>query len=241
MQLNWKILSLSGLSALALIAAPFAMTHFAQAQNGDMAPGARGPRGHHLEQLNLSDEQSTQIEAIRTEAQGQMRAILTPEQQAAVGDNEGPRAWRSLDLTEEQRSQMQAIREASKAEVEAILTDEQRQQLAQIHAERGERGPRGNHFEQLNLTEEQSSQIEAIRTETRSQMQAVLTPEQQAAVGENEGPRAWRSLDLTEAQRSQMQAIREASKERIDAVLNDEQRQQLEQMREERGDRGPAS
>jgi periplasmic protein CpxP/Spy len=228
MKRNWKRLSLGSLSAIALIAAPLTFTHLANAQ------GPGGPRGHHFEQLNLTEEQSTQIEAIRTDARSQMQAILTPEQQAATAGESGPRAWRSLDLSEDQRSQMQAIRDASKEKIDALLTAEQRQQLEQMHAERG--GP-GGHLEQLNLTEEQSTQIEAIRTDTRSQMQAILTPEQQAATAGESGPRAWRSLDLSEEQRSQMQAIRDASKEKIDALLTDEQRQQLEQMHEQRGDR----
>jgi periplasmic protein CpxP/Spy len=232
MKRNWKRLYLGSLSAIALIAAPLTMTHFAHAQGA----GPGGP-GHHFDQLNLTEEQSTQIEAIRTDAHSQMQAILTPEQQAATEGEEGRHAWRSLDLSEEQRSQMQTIREASKAKIDALLTAEQRQQLAQMHAERGERGSQGGHFEQLNLTEEQSTQIEAIHTDAHSQMQAILTPEQQAATAGESGPRAWRSLDLSEEQRSQMQAIRDASKEKIDALLTDEQRQQLEQMREQRGDR----
>jgi periplasmic protein CpxP/Spy len=242
MKLNWKTLSLGSLSAIALIATPLAFTHLANAQGPGEGIGGRsgGSRGGHFEQLNLTEEQSTQIEAIRTDARSQMQAILTPEQQAATAGESGPRAWRSLDLSEDQRSQMQVIRDASKEKTDALLTAEQRQQLEQMHAERGERGGpggRGDHLEQLNLTEEQSTQIQAIRTDTRSQMQAILTPEQQAATAGESGPRAWRSLDLSEEQRSQMQAIRDASKEKIDALLTDEQRQQLEQMHEQRGDR----
>jgi periplasmic protein CpxP/Spy len=136
---NWKTLSLASLSAIALIAAPLAMTHLAQAQDAGQGPGGmRGRGGHHFEQLNLTEAQSTQIEAIRADAHSQMQAILTPQQQAAVGD-EGPRGWRDLDLSEEQRSQIQTIREASKERIDAVLTDEQRQQLEQMHQQREER------------------------------------------------------------------------------------------------------
>ena len=116
----------------------------------------------------------------------------------------------------------------------AILTDEQRQTLETLHSEG--RGGRGRGLEDLNLTDEQSAQIEAIRAEARSQQAALLTAEQQAILGDGElGRGAGKSLDLTDEQREQMRAIHEASHEQIAAILTDEQRQQLP---EHRGNRG---
>lgn len=228
---NLKTIAFGGLTALTLIAA---MTHLPA-----RADGTGGPRrGHALEQLNLSAEQTSQIEAIRADAKSQMQAVLTPEQQTAAAAD-GGHGWRQLNLTDAQRSQMQSVREASKAKIDAVLTADQRQQLAAAEtAEHAEgRGP-GHGFDKLNLTADQSSKIEAIRTDTRSQIQAVLTPEQQTAVeGSGNHREAWRQLNLSDAQRSQMQAIREASKIKIDAVLTAEQRQQLAQMHQNRGDR----
>ncbi len=85
-------------------------------------------------------------------------------------------------------------------------------------------------MEDLNLTDAQTAEIEAIRTAARSQAEAVLTPEQQAIVANSDSPReAMRSLDLTDAQRQQLRSIHEDSHQKINAVLTDEQRQQLPQ------------
>lgn len=228
---NLKTIAFGGLTALMLIAA---MTHLPA-----RADGTGGPRrGHALEQLNLSAEQTSQIEAIRADTKSQMHAVLTPEQQTAAAADSS-HGWRQLNLTDAQRSQMQSIREASKAKIDAVLTADQRQQLATAEtAEQAEGGGRGHGLDKLNLTADQSSQIEAIRTDARSQMRAVLTPEQRtAAEGSGDQRGAWRQLNLSDAQRSQMQAIREASKAKTDAVLTAEQRQQLDQIHQERGDR----
>jgi periplasmic protein CpxP/Spy len=231
MTFNWKTISLASLSAMTLIAAPLAMTHLAQAQE----LGRDGLGHDRFEQLDLTEAQSTQLETIRNNTRSQIQAVLTPEQQTTL-DNEGPRGLKSLGFSEDQRSQIRSIREASKEEIGTVLTDEQ-QQLAQMHRGRGAMGGEGRHpLEQLDLTEDQSTQIEAIRSDVRSQIQDVLTSEQQEIV-ENEGPRSLRSLDLSEDQRSQIRSIREDSEEEIEAVLNDEQRQQLEQMRENREER----
>lgn len=102
----------------------------------------------------------------------------------------------------------------------------------------------GRRFEQLNLTEAQSDQIESIRTETRSQMEAVLTPEQRETLAASDSPRrGFRSLDLSDEQRSQIRDLKEGSREQINAILTEEQRQQLGEMRGRwgRGGRGDRS
>ncbi len=236
MKFNLVSITLGSLAALTLVVAPFGMMRFAHAEGGG--------RGHHLEQLNLSDEQAAQIEALRTSAHDQMEAILTDEQRTALesSENQGRRAWRQLDLSEDQRSQLRTIRESTREQIGALLTDEQRQQMEAMHeGRRGRRGGRGGHLEQLDLTDAQSAEIEAIRTNTRSQMEALLTDEQRTALenSEAEGRRAWRQLDLSEEQRSQMRELREASREQVQGVLTEEQRQQLEELHGEgRGRRG---
>lgn len=236
MKFNLVSITLGSLAALTLVAAPFGMMRFAHAEGGG--------RGHHLEQLNLSDEQAAQIEALRTSAHDQMEAILTDEQRTALENSEsqGRRAWRQLDLSEDQRSQLRTIRESTREQIGALLTDEQRQQMEAMHeGRRGRRGGRGGHLEQLDLTDAQSAEIEAIRTNTRSQMEALLTDAQRTALenSEAEGRRAWRQLDLSEEQRSQMRELRESSREQVQGVLTEEQRQQLEELHGEgRGRRG---
>ena len=227
MNFNFKTLSLGSLAAIALIAAPLTWVHTANAEGN-------GRGGYPLEQLTLTEAQSSQVEAIRTETRSQMEAVLTPEQRQTLAASDSPReGFRALDLSDDQRSEIRSLRESSREQINAILTDEQRQQLAELPGRgdqggQGNRGGRGQHLEALNLTEAQSTQIEAIRSDARSQMEAVLTAEQRATLGDGEPDRrAWKSLDLTDEQREQMQAIHEASHEQISAVLTEEQRQQL--------------
>ena len=100
------------------------------------------------------------------------------------------------------------------------------------------------HF--LNLTAEQQAQIEQIRQNKRSQIDAILTTEQKAQLqserenrgnlhaGENRGmPRLFASLNLTDEQRSQIEAVMRSSKEEMDAILTPEQRQQLQEHKQQ--------
>jgi Spy/CpxP family protein refolding chaperone len=98
-------------------------------------------------------------------------------------------------------------------------------------------GQRQGKFADLNLTQDQKDKIAQIHKDTRSQMQAVLTPDQRNklnAARENgqgrQGRRAaMAALNLTDAQKTQMRTIRESAKSKIQAVLTAEQRQQWEQ------------
>ena len=114
-----------------------------------------------------------------------------------------------------------------------------------------ERGP----WKELNLTDAQKTQIQAIRRDSRIKFEAVLTPEQKAkleaakqarraewqarkAQGQTQGQAGQRQrkdnfaeLNLTEAQKTQMRQIRESEKQQIQAVLTPEQRQKLKQFR----------
>lgn len=220
MKLKLKSISLGGLAAVALLAAPLALLKSANAEGS-------GHQGPNFEQINLTEAQSSQIEAIRTDSRSQISALLTPEQRTAFANSAGRGGFRELDLTDEQRSQIRTIKKGSREQISAVLTDEQRQELMAMRPE-GRGHGRGDRFEALNLTDAQSAQIEAIRTETKSQMEALLTPEQQATLSAgDEGRKGFRNFDLTDEQREQMQAIHEASHEKINAVLTPEQRQQL--------------
>ncbi|MEA5507818.1 P pilus assembly/Cpx signaling pathway, periplasmic inhibitor/zinc-resistance associated protein [Halotia wernerae UHCC 0503] len=96
--------------------------------------------------------------------------------------------WQSLGLTDAQKAQMQSIRRDTRAKIEAILTPEQKAKLAaaketrqaQRQAGQGQRPGKGKGWAELNLTEAQKTQMRQIRESSKQQMQALLTPEQQA-------------------------------------------------------------
>jgi Spy/CpxP family protein refolding chaperone len=104
-------------------------------------------------------------------------------------------------------------------------------------------------WDQLNLTDAQKQQLRQIGKDTHDQIQAVLTPDQQAQLktlmqnrqGQNHqagqdhqgGQNLWASLNLTDAQKAKIKAIQEAQKPRMQAVFTPEQQQQLQQMRQQ--------
>ncbi len=111
-----------------------------------------------------------------------------------------------------------------------------------------ERGP----WKELGLTDTQKTQIQAIRRDSRTKFEAVLTPEQKAKLeaakqarqaqrqagqgqrqpGQRSRKGGFAELNLTEAQKTQMRQIRESEKQQIQAVLTPEQRQKLEQLQQ---------
>lgn len=197
------------------------------------------------EEINLTTDQQAALDEIKEDAHTQAATILTEDQLAALDGKTGRerrQAMRRLDLSDEQRTQLQEIREQSRTAVDEVLTDEQQAQLQAMRAERGERrkNRRGEFAEELNLTPEQQAELDAIKEDARTQVEAVLTEDQLTAL-EGKTGREWmqtlRSLDLSEDQRTQLQAIREESRAAADDVFTDEQKAQLQEMRAERGNR----
>jgi Spy/CpxP family protein refolding chaperone len=102
----------------------------------------------------------------------------------------------------------------------------------------GKKGP----WQELGLTDAQKEQIKQIKNSTRTQIEAVLTPEQRAklqaakqAAGQGQrqrGKEVWQSLNLTDAQKAQIRQIKETSQQQIEAVLTPEQRAKLQQIRQ---------
>ncbi len=86
--------------------------------------------------------------------------------------------------------------------------------------------------------------MQAIRSNTHAQIEAMLTPEQKATLTDGRGTRrgqgrqwGWAKLNLTEQQKTQMRQIRESSQQQMLAVLTPEQRQQMQEMRQNMGSR----
>jgi len=105
--------------------------------------------------------------------------------------NRMPRHRNFLNLTSDQQAQMQEIHENERSQIDNILTVEQKTQLETARENQGarrrgeNRGMPGRRFDSLNLTEEQRSQIESVRSAAREQMDAILTPEQRQQMEQN--------------------------------------------------------
>ncbi len=93
------------------------------------------------------------------------------------------------------------------------------------------------HGHTLNLTAAQKAQLKQIHVATRSQINAILTPTQQAqlasAKGQGQAGKVWSSLNLTADQKAKLRALRQSEKQQTDAVLTPAQRQQLQQQRQQ--------
>jgi Spy/CpxP family protein refolding chaperone len=84
--------------------------------------------------------------------------------------------------------------------------------------------------EELNLTEEQQAEIEAVLASRRAEVDAILTDEQQQqfrqAMQERQGFRsAVGAIDnLTDAQKESLRAVFQSARQEISGILTDEQR-----------------
>jgi periplasmic protein CpxP/Spy len=107
-------------------------------------------------------------------------------------------------------------------------------------------------WDNLNLSDQQKQQLEQIRKDTRTQIEAVFTPQQleqlkaarqnhqpgqapqpgQAHQGHRGGFMA--SLNLSDAQKAKIKEIMQAQKSRMQAVFTPAQQQQLQQMHQQR-------
>ncbi len=95
---------------------------------------------------------------------------------------------------------------------------------------------RGALPQQLNLTEEQKTQLKGIQENYRSKIENILTDEQKkelkAAQGQGTGRKGMPPLNLTDAQKQQLKDLRQSQRQEIENVLTAEQKQQLQKMRQ---------
>lgn len=89
-------------------------------------------------------------------------------------------------------------------------------------------------IEQLNLTDDQSAQLAALRQNTRSQLEAVVSPEQrqrfQTTWQQEDIRSAIAAMNLTPDQRQQVRSILQTSRQQAAQVLTAEQKQELRQL-----------
>jgi periplasmic protein CpxP/Spy len=93
----------------------------------------------------------------------------------------------------------------------------------------------GAQLEQLNLTASQKDKITQIRTASRKEIQALLTPEQrqkwQLARQNRQRPEASPEVNLSDDQKAKIRSVRQNTRRQIEAVLTPEQLQKWEQIR----------
>ncbi|MBZ5630120.1 MAG: hypothetical protein LAO06_14775 [Acidobacteriia bacterium] len=167
-------ISITLLLTTLLAAALLAQTATPPADNGP-APhrmGAMSQRGFErmAQQLNLTDPQKTQIQGLFQAQRTQAQSI-----------------WQDSSLTPQQRQdKFRQLRESTHQQVTAVLTPEQQRQMQQMRAQREGMGGGMGPFARLNLTSDQKSKIQPLIQSQHQQVQAVrldssLTPEQRQA------------------------------------------------------------
>lgn len=212
-----------------------------------------GPEGKHPHQarmdrwavlsgVSLTDEQKTQVEAVKQEygskfkeARSKIDGILTDEQRkvrdeavkaARAAGKRGEEVWKdakaAVTLTDEQKTKMadarrsvEALRKEAREKLLAILTPEQKEHLHRPHQERPGHAAMGHDSEMLdclNLTEEQKAKIAELKKEY--------------------GPKIADARKATDALRNEVH-------EKILAQLTPEQKAQLQQKREHRREYKP--
>ncbi|MEM9925494.1 MAG: Spy/CpxP family protein refolding chaperone, partial [Cyanobacteria bacterium P01_D01_bin.50] len=119
-----KLSFLASAIALTLTAIPF--TAQADINSSEPVIVAQGRKEGKLQRLNLTDEQKTQMQAIKEDARAQMKEILTQDQleklETAKANGQKKRGvWRTLNLTEDQKAELKKIRESKRSQIEAIL------------------------------------------------------------------------------------------------------------------------
>jgi Spy/CpxP family protein refolding chaperone len=122
-----------------------------------LAERPHGPGGNFFGQLDLSDEQKSQIQELRKNGANreEIRSVLNADQLAKLEELRGQgreprgknldRMQEHLDLSDQQVEEMRSIIEAggTREEVHEVLTDEQREKLKEAKAHRPYKGGKG--------------------------------------------------------------------------------------------------
>lgn len=179
------------------------------------------------DKLTLTAAQKTKMEQLRQSVNTQIEQVLTPEQLPKFKQIESQRqarhqAHQMLNLTADQKAKMKAIRQADRQQFNAILTPAQQAQIKQDQSREND-GWKAR-LDRLNLTPEQKTKLEQLKTTTDDQMSAILTPEQRQASQAMRGEKtAMKSLNLTADQKAKIKAIHLANREQFKAILTPEQ------------------
>ena len=112
----------------------------------------RGPGMQRmLDKLNLSDAQKTQLKSLRDQQHQQLQALRQDQSLAP----------------DQRRAQAQKIHQQFRSQMQGMLTPDQQAQLKQM------RGRRGGPLARLNLTADQRAKLQPIMQQQRQQAQAI--------------------------------------------------------------------
>jgi len=201
------------LGAIAFFAAPLSHKTQAEAYN---CPD-------YFDDMSLSDQQLSEIEAIESQFDETLESILP--------------------LSPETEDQITALEDAFEAEVETLFSVQQQRRLAQIDQwaeeqaiaiapELFDAGDFEETDEDLDLTPQQETALEAVEEEYDSRIKAILTPEQAAQI-ETLEKQLEEDIDTilpepSETQRASIEAAESDLETRVMQLLTAEQQQQLE-------------
>ena len=166
-------------------------------------------RQHPMENLNLTADQKTKLEALR-EAQKKEWTELKNKKAATAESN---------------KKQRQEIQQKYQAQIKAILTPEQQAQMAQMRQEhRNAPQAKAQHKgmkEALNLTEAQQTKMNALNKDFKTKRESLRS-----------------NTTLTEEQkREQMKVLAQQHRSEVKNILTPEQRKKLEAMPKPHGDK----
>ena len=193
------------LMSLCLVAALAAQSAPAPSDNATAAPQKTMPRHRGgfermAQQLNLTDQQKTQIQGF---TQAGRRQALSIKQDTSL-------------TPEQKRDKFRQLRASTHQQVLGVLTPEQQQQMKQLRSRHAGRGRGRGPLARLNLTDDQRTKIRPILKSSRQQAQAVrndttLTPEQKQAKirGIHQGAMSQMNSLLTPEQQQQWQEMRQ--------------------------------
>ena len=137
------------------------------AQDQSVSPDRPPMHRHHgdaLAQLNLTDNQKTEMKAINDDFKQQMTDLKKSEDKITVTE------W---------KSKMATIRKDHHEKVDKVLTDDQKATLKKMHKERGDRFRQDgkNRMDrmkkELNLTDDQSAALQKSFDESMQKMKAI--------------------------------------------------------------------
>ena len=196
----------SALMILLTIGAANAQT----AKTGKKEGAKKEHRGHHYQNLNLTDAQKAKM--------AELKARHKQERAAEKGDRK-------------------EMHQRHHAEMQALLTPEQKSQMAKSHADKSTSYKKGNGTKgkskmarkegkerradvakELNLSSDQQAKMKTARTEHKAKMQALRTDKNLSA----------------EQKRAKRKELAQQHKAQVKSILSKEQQEKMQSLRKER-------